>query len=126
MKYPIHENKTGSFQELAHASDVEFGQLSLLTVDPRCERGGHYHKRKLEWFCCVSGECYLVLATPEGEQIASTPLSEKDKEFVIVRPDQSHTVLNFSNRECTLLVIVSEEFDPDDTDTYKVKGSADG
>ena len=122
MKYPLHKNDTGSFQELAHASDVQFGQLSLLTVAPRCKRGGHYHKRKVEWFCCVHGKCHIALSTPEGAQVTSYSLDDESKEFVIVRPDQVHIVLNPYDRECELLVISSEEYDPENTDTIKYKG----
>jgi UDP-2-acetamido-2,6-beta-L-arabino-hexul-4-ose reductase len=59
--YPIHENETGSFQELARSNDVKFGQLSYLTIAPNCSRGNHYHKRKEEWFCCIHGTCEMKL-----------------------------------------------------------------
>jgi len=122
--YPLHQNDTGSFQELAHASDVEFGQLSLLTIAPRCTRGGHYHTRKREWFCCLHGECVLVLKHTDGAQIAGIHLSSTRKEFVIVNPYDVHVVLNPHDQECELLIISSEEYDPDNPDTikYEAKG----
>ena len=118
MKYPLHKNETGSFQELIHASDVEFGQLSLLTVVPRRLRGGHYHKRKTEWFCCIRGECCLVIADIRGEQHECFVLKGDDKEFTVVKPDSVHTVLNATDRECELLIIADEEYNSEDADTY--------
>lgn len=61
----------------------------------------------------------MVLATPEGEQIKGIILDEKTKEFVVVLPWQVHTILNPGDRECVLLIIVNEAFDPDDADTYR-------
>ena len=119
--YPLHQNDTGSFQELAHASEVEFGQLSLLTVNSRCKRGGHYHIHKREWFCCLHGECYLVATDIRTKQQRSTLLSEDSREFVPVEPYETHVVLNPSDCECELLVISSEEYDPENPDTIKYR-----
>jgi len=117
--YPLHKSDTGSFQELAHASDVEFGQLSLLTIAPGCERGGHYHTRKREWFCCTHGMCSLQMLNQQGKQIAYADLGETHKEFVPVNPYEVHTVVNYGDRECELLIISSEEYDDKDPDTVK-------
>ena len=118
--YTVHQNETGSFQELAHASDVEFGQLSLLTIAPRCKRGGHYHTRKREWFCCIHGACVIVLAdTAVGMQLDAIELSDVSREFVEVCPYEVHTVLNPHDQECELLAISSEEYDPENPDTIK-------
>ncbi len=120
--YPLHKNDTGSFQELAHASDIQFGQLSLLTIAPKCERGGHYHTYKKEWFCCVHGRCCIVLHSPKGEQLGSLTLDDTNREFVTVNPYEVHAVLNPHDQECELLVISSEEYDPDNPDTIKWEG----
>ena len=119
MKYPLHQNETGSFQELAHASDVEFGQLSLLTVAPRRTRGGHYHTHKREWFCCLHGRCYIIATDVRTGEQRSVILEDSNREFRIVNPYEAHVVLNPSDRECDLLVISSEEYDLEDTDTIK-------
>jgi len=49
-------------------------------------------------------------------------LEDSNKEFVIVNPYEVHVVLNPSNRECELLIISSEEYDPENTDTIKEEG----
>ena len=117
--YPLHKNETGSFQELAHASDVEFGQLSLLTVAPRCTRGGHYHTRKMEWFCCIHGRCYIACTDVRTGRQRSITLEESNREFLIVNPYESHIALNPHDQECELLVICNEEYDPENPDTIK-------
>jgi UDP-2-acetamido-2,6-beta-L-arabino-hexul-4-ose reductase len=118
MIHLLHKDDTGSFQELARESEgIEFGQLSLLTVAPRCKRGGHYHTYKTEWFCCVHGSCYIVLSNLEGKQIGSLSLSDTGRKFVVVKPYEVHTILNPHDQECELLVICTEEYDPGNPDT---------
>ena len=124
MKYPLHRNDTGSFQELAHASDVQFGQLSLLTVAPRCKRGGHYHTNKREWFCCLHGGCYIVAIDIRTGKQRSLVLKDSNREFVTVNPYEAHVVLNPYDQECELLIISSNEYDLENPDTikYEAKG----
>ena len=74
--YPLNENETGLFQELARKNDVIFGQLSYLVINPKCYRGGHYHKRKEEWFCCLHGSCELTL-TDINQKTKRTTVLEK-------------------------------------------------
>ena len=121
--YPLHQNDTGSFQELAHASDVQFGQLSLLTIAPRRTRGGHYHTHKIEWFCCIRGRCFIIVTNIINQQQWSIVLEDSNREFVIVNPYEVHVVLNPSNRECELLIISSEEYDLENPDTIKEGGN---
>ena len=116
----IYIENTGSFQELVHSSDVKFGQLSLLRVNPGCARGGHYHTRKEEWFCCIHGKCEMEMTDVKDGTTRAVILEDSKKEFILIKPYESHLVRNFSKSEvCELLVIVSEEYNPEDTDTFK-------
>ena len=120
MSYPLHENETGYFQELAHSSDVKFGQLSLLGIKPGCVRGGHYHTRKEEWFCCIHGRCEMAMIDIRDKSSRVVILDDSNRELVFIKPYESHTVRNISKSEdCELLVIISEEYDPNDPDTFK-------
>ena len=120
MTYPLHKNDAGSFQELAHKSDgIVFSQLSLLTIAPRCTRGGHYHTHKKEWFCCTHGKCYIICTEGRTGEQRSIILEDSIKEFQIVNPYESHIVLNPHDKECELLVLCSEEYDPENPDTIK-------
>jgi len=123
MHYPVHKSDTGSFQELAHKSDVKFGQLSVLTINPGCERGGHYHTRKTEWFCCLSGKCWLDLssALTQSNEVHRYYLSGDKKEFFAIDPLWSHKVTNAEDTECVVLIICDEEFDPEDPDTFRTE-----
>ena len=118
--YPIHENETGLFQELARSKDVKFGQISFLVINPGFSRGGHYHTRKEEWFCCIPGCCRMDLINVHSRTIKDMIMGESKREFVKVEPFWVHTLTNLSNdRSCDLIIVVSEEFDDLDPDTFK-------
>ena len=123
MKFPIHSNEAGSFQELAHDNDVEFGQLSILKVNPGCTRGGHYHLRKAEWFCCVYGRGELELIDIEtGKKQTHILDGSKSREFIKVLPGFSHTVINRDSYvDLEVLIIISEKYNSEDPDTFKYK-----
>lgn len=118
--YPIHENETGLFQELAHKTDVIFGQISLLVIKPGCYRGNHYHKRKQEWFCCLHGKCSMELKNVQTKRKKRIILDSERRKFIKVNPFEIHILRNLDNSsDCELLIIVSEEYNPDDPDTFK-------
>lgn len=117
--YPVHNNETGSFQELARTNDIKFGQLSHLVISPSCWRGNHYHKRKEEWFCCLHGKCELKLTNVNTKTLKIITLDESKREFVKVEPFENHIITNLdSNKDCELLIIISEEYDEKDPDTF--------
>ena len=118
--YPVHKNETGSFQELARTSDVKFGQISLLVISPGCWRGNHYHTRKEEWFCCLHGRCELRLTNIDSKIEVSIILDGFKREFVKVNPFENHIITNLdSEKDCELLIIISEEYRDSDPDTFR-------
>ena len=121
--YQLHENETGSFQELAHATDVKFGQLSILKINPGCVRGGHYHTRKEEWFCCIHGKCEMKLNNLKDGSSRTVLLAEANREFVMIKPYESHVLANPSDsEECEVLIIITEVYNPMNPDTIKYDG----
>lgn len=120
--YPLYESLEGSFQELVHCDDVKFGQLSLLKVKSGCARGGHYHTRKQEWFCCIRGKCVMEIANVKDYSSRSVIMNETKAEFLLINPYEYHLVRNFSKSDtCELLIIASEIYNPEDADTFEVR-----
>lgn len=120
LMYPIHSNETGSFQELARSNDLKFGQLSYLTIAPGCSRGNHYHMRKEEWFCCLHGQCEMELTNIKTKDSWSILLDCANREFVKVNPFENHIISNLDpEKNCELLIIISEEYDESDPDTFR-------
>ncbi|MCK4730450.1 MAG: WxcM-like domain-containing protein [Candidatus Aenigmarchaeota archaeon] len=117
---PVHENESGLFQEIAKKNEVIFGQLSFLIIKPGHSRGNHYHKRKVEWFCCLHGKCELLLTEVNKKSKRCILLDSSNRELVKVNPFENHILNNKNNaKDCEILIIISEEYDESDPDTFK-------
>lgn len=105
-------------------ADAEFGQLSLLTIEPGHERGNHWHARKREWFSCISGEVDLELDSFETAERRTIRLTSTDIAFECVEPRVAHKVVNVGHDAAKVLVVISEPYDPRDPDTipFQVRG----
>lgn len=117
--FPVHENDSGSFQELAHDHDVKFGQLSILTIKPGFTRGGHYHKRKEEWFCCIHGKCTMKMEHLKTGNARTIDLEDNKREFIKIEPWENHFITNTGDEDCEVLIIISESYNDDDPDTFR-------
>jgi len=116
--YPIHNDDRGSFQELARSKDVEFGQLGIIEINPKHTRGGHYHTRKREWFCCIEGKCDLLLINTLNKSRKVLTLNSNRREFELVNQHEMHWLINQNGELCKVLSITSEEFNANNADTY--------
>ena len=116
--YPIHSRSSGSFQELLHDDETTFGQLSICSIAPFDERGGHYHLHKEEWFCVVQGRIALDFFTQGGDYVVTQLLDAEHPQFVHIPPPYYHVVRNIGPEEVKFLIVANEVFDPKDPDTY--------
>jgi len=96
----------------------EGAQTYVFSINGGHSRGGHWHRRKIEWFTCVGGECQLLLNGDEGKAptekvhlMAGAPVSVK------VFPGTKHTFFSEDN-VATILACISESFDESDPDTF--------
>jgi len=119
--FPVHENETGSFQELAHDDDVEFAQLNILSINPGCTRGDHYHKEIHEWFCCIKGSCLLELVDVKSGKLSSIVLDSSKRKFYKIERFQNHKLVNRKNEICEILIITNRKFDKNNPDTFKME-----
>lgn len=93
------------------------GQLYIFTISSGQSRGGHWHKRKTEWFTCIAGHATLVLEADEGTAAPVEIALPGDFSSVVhVQPGTRHT---FTSQEgATIVACISESFDATDPDTF--------
>lgn len=114
--YPEYKAESGTFQELVHKDDIEFGQVSLLTVAPGRTRGGHYHTRKHEWFMMLNGECVLI-TKGVNVNINDRQISMDRRELYPCYPFEKHWIHNTGLETAEMLVFASEVYKESDPDT---------
>jgi dTDP-4-dehydrorhamnose 3,5-epimerase-like enzyme len=106
----------GTLVELVR--DIPGGaQLYCFTIQPGQSRGGHWHRRKREWFSCLSGSSTLTLQGDAGRgERVEVLLSDERPTVVRVDPGVSHTF--WSEEGALIVACISESFDPEDPDTF--------
>jgi UDP-2-acetamido-2,6-beta-L-arabino-hexul-4-ose reductase len=100
------------------ANGVGMSQLFMTVGNAGKTKGKHYHTRKTEWFSVVSGEAKLFLHDTRsgGEQIIS--MGENNMVTVSIPPLVAHAIKSDGDAPFYLIVVVSEEFNPSDPDTF--------
>lgn len=121
-KLDVKKDERGWLAEVIKPEDVgnsPFGLIHVTTARPGNIKGGHFHKRKTEWFCVIKGEGQLFLKDLKSGEEKNLKLGEEDMSLVKIPPLIFHSIRNVGNDEMFLLAYVSEGFDPKDPDTYK-------
>ncbi len=114
----LHSDNRGDlFEALKFKSEKipSSGQIYVYSVKPGFRRGDHYHERKGEWFCCVSGTVTLLMKG-NGKTIKKI-LTSSCPQLVYVGPGTAHTIINKNQEVAVMVAYTSKEFDPNDPDT---------
>ena len=97
------------------------GQVNYSTTQPGITRGNHYHNRKEEYFCVISGEAEIKLRNRDTNEIQEFKVSGQKPETVKIPINWTHNITNTGNGPMELLIWVNEVFDPEDPDTFYEK-----
>lgn len=117
--YPlIHRDDRGFFAELLFASKHPFKQISMIRINPGHERGGHLHKNRTEYFFVVEGTVKFTLEDNKGG-IRTIILHADSLHILQIDPMIKHSVSAMNDTVARCMVVASDEFDKDNTDTYK-------
>jgi dTDP-4-dehydrorhamnose 3,5-epimerase-like enzyme len=103
-----------------HVPDGGFGQVYVFTGSPGSVKGNHYHTRKTEWFCVISGEGELILFDPKTFARESLKLSGARPTVVTISAGTAHAMRNTGDGEMIVLAYTTEPYNPDDPDTYVI------
>jgi len=116
----------GYFCELISGKYVNrppgFGLIYITqAANPGVIKGNHYHRRKTEWFCLIKGRADLFLRPVKGGDARKVELADDRLRMVKIPPGIVHAFRNTGSGEMILLAYISEEFNPDDPDTFQEK-----
>jgi UDP-2-acetamido-2,6-beta-L-arabino-hexul-4-ose reductase len=114
----MHYDERGWLAEILRVDRIEqkISQIHVSYSVKNAVRGGHYHKRKTEWFFVISGEASIYLRDLDTGEENTLIMTGKDHVLLEIPAGVFHTIN--SKTELYLLVASSEVFNKDDPDTY--------
>ena len=118
-KLIIHKDKRGKFIELLKNNSN--GQISFLTVNPKKERGNHFHITKVERFYPLKGKGKIVFKKIDENKINVINFNANYPEVIETIPGTAHKIVNTSSNEIFMLIWSNEIYSPKKPDTHKYK-----
>lgn len=115
-KLKLNTDERGSFVEVFKLE--KGGQVSFSTTKPGVTRGNHYHIRKNEKFCVVSGEASIKMRRIATDQVIEFKVSGDTPSWVEMPIYYTHNITNTGSTELVTLFWINEAYNPDDPDTY--------
>jgi len=112
----LNTDVRGSFVEVFKLENG--GQVSFSTTRPRITRGNHYHVRKNEKFCVVSGQASIKLRRIGTDKVIEYRVSGDKPSWVEMPIYHTHNITNVGKSELVTLFWINEHFDPSDPDTF--------
>lgn len=112
----LKTDQRGTFMELAKTGVG--GQTSFSTTYQGSIRGNHYHTRKIERFCVLTGEAIIKLRKLFTNEILQYKVSGKKPVYIDMPTYYTHSVENTASDELLTMFWISEIYDPKDPDTY--------
>lgn len=118
FSYPLvsHVDERGSFTEVIRTP--ERGQFSVNIVQPGVTKGNHWHHTKNEKFLVIAGEGLIQFRGVGSDKVIEYQVSGDRLEVVDIPPGYTHSITNVGEREMTVLMWASENYDPDRPDTH--------
>jgi UDP-2-acetamido-2,6-beta-L-arabino-hexul-4-ose reductase len=112
----LNTDDRGSFVEVFKLE--KGGQVSFSTTRPGITRGNHYHVRKNEKFCVVSGQASIKLRRIGTDKIIEYQVSGDKPSWVEMPIYHTHNITNVGSTELVTLFWINEHFNPNDPDTF--------
>jgi UDP-2-acetamido-2,6-beta-L-arabino-hexul-4-ose reductase len=112
----VHSDPRGKLFEILRLAGG--GQIFFSTTKPGVIRGNHFHSRKVEWFCVLSGEAVIRLRPVGGSQIREFRVSGESPEFISIPALHTHQIENIGEDDLLTVFWCNEIFQPADPDTF--------
>ena len=118
-KLIIHKDKRGKFIELLKNNNN--GQISFLTINPKKERGNHFHLTKVERFYPLKGKGKIFFKQIGKNKKNVIYFDANYPEVIETIPGIAHKIVNTSSNEIFMLIWSNEIYVPKKPDTYEYK-----
>lgn len=97
------------------------GEIYTVSALPNESRGGHYHKKAVEWFTIIAGNAALILEDVESRERTVLELCESEPVTVFVPQNIAHMFVNTGDMPFILIAYTDVLYDPSDTISFKIE-----
>lgn len=94
------------------------GQIFYSSTKPGIVRGNHFHMRKIERFCVLSGKALIQLRKIGTDEVFEFLVEGDKPAFVDMPVWYTHNIRNIGKTDLLTLFWCNEIFDPNDPDTW--------
>jgi UDP-2-acetamido-2,6-beta-L-arabino-hexul-4-ose reductase len=115
-KLNVNTDNRGYLFEFLRSRNLGQGYFSL--TKPGITRGNHYHTRKIERFCVVSGEAVIKLRKIGTNQVIQYNVNGQEPCFIDMPIYYTHNITNVGQGELSTIFWANEFFNSDDPDTF--------
>jgi len=114
--YVEHSDNRGAFVELIRLGMG--GQVSFSTTLPGITRGNHFHTRKIERFSVIKGKAKMELKRYGCSEVDTFYLDGANPCYMDIPIWYYHNITNIGEDVLYTIFWISEQYNPDDADTY--------
>ena len=98
--------------------ELNGGQTFFSYTKPGIIRGNHFHTKKIERFCVVSGKAIIRIRKLGCKKINEFEVSGKNPVVIDIPIFHTHNIKNISNDELLTLFWANQIYDVNNPDTY--------
>jgi len=98
-----------------------YGQVSIFTIKPKHQRGGHYHHSKVETFLIIQGKAVIEFQNLRDNKSYIKNVSSKKLNLFRSIPGWVHSIRNNGKNSLICAVWANEIFIKERSDTYTYK-----
>jgi UDP-2-acetamido-2,6-beta-L-arabino-hexul-4-ose reductase len=115
-KLVLRTDERGSLFEMVRGQTAH--QVFFSNTKPGIVRGNHYHTRKIERFCVVQGEAEIRLRHMLSGEIKTFLVNGTEPVALDMPTYWTHSIRNFGLGDLLTAFWTSEQYNPEDTDTF--------
>lgn len=119
QKLNLNMGKRGYLFEIV--KEMTGGQAFFSLTKPGVIRGNHFHTRKIERFCVISGEAIIRLRKIRDSKITEYKITGNNPMAIDIPIYHIHNIENIVKTDLLTLFWSNEIFDPNKPDTYYEK-----
>jgi len=117
FKFKKHLDDRGHLVELVKGKGSET-QLFFSTTKTNITRGNHFHFKKIERFCVLSGKAKIIIRKVGDIKKNQYIINGDDNKVIDMPILHTHNITNIGNEDLVCVFWVNEIFNPINTDTY--------